>query len=280
MATKSAKKTAKKTVVARSGGNAALVKQLADRIRIAHDTGVATDPIRDALTPGDVATAYAIQAINTKYWVKQGRRLIGRKIGLTSKSVQKQLGVDQPDYGMLYADMTFGDGEEVPLARVMQPKVEAEIALVLDRDLTKKDLAISELISAVAYAVPAIEIVGSRIANWNIKIQDTIADNASSGLFVLGNEPKKLEGLDLRLCGIVMERRGDQISLGAGVACLGNPLIAALWLARTMVDVGAPLKAGDVIMSGALGPMAAVSPGDVIDVRISGLGSVRTVFGN
>ena len=148
------------------------------------------------------------------------------------------------------------------------------------RDITQADINMADMISAVDYALPAIEIVGSRIENWNIKITDTIADNASSGLFVLGSEPRKLDGLDLRLCGMVMERRGDQISLGAGVACLGNPLIAALWLARTMVDVGAPLKAGDVIMSGALGPMAAVNPGDVIDVRISGLGSVRTAFGN
>ncbi len=187
--------------------------------------------------------------------------------------------MDQPDYGMLYADMALCDGEEVPLSRVMQPKVEGEVALVLERDLKQEHITIAELISAIAYAVPAIEIVGSRIENWNIKIQDTIADNASSGLFVLGNEPRKLEGLDLRLCGMVMERRGDQVSLGAGAACLGNPLNAALWLARTMVAVGAPLKAGDVLMTGALGPMATVAPGDVIEVRISGLGSVRTAFG-
>jgi 2-keto-4-pentenoate hydratase len=171
------------------------------------------------------------------------------------------------------------DGEEVPLSRVMQPKVEAEIALVLERDIDTPGVTMTELISAVAYAVPAIEIVGSRVRNWDIRITDTIADNASSGLFVVGNEPRRLEGLDLRLCGMVMERRGDQISLGAGAACLGNPLNAALWLARTMVANGSPLKAGDVLMTGALGPMAAVAPGDVIDVRIGGLGSVRTVFG-
>lgn len=255
------------------------IRQLAERLRKAEATGIAIEPLRDHLPAGDLAAAYAVQKVNTQYWLRKGRRLIGRKIGLTSKSVQKQLGVGQPDYGMLYADMVMCDGEEVALSRVMQPKVEAEVALVLDKDLKKKDISISELISAVAYAVPAIEIVGSRIANWNIKIQDTIADNASSGLFVLGNEPKKLEGLDLRLAGMVMERRGDQVSLGAGVACLGNPLNAALWLARTMVQVGAPLKAGDVIMSGALGPMASVAAGDVIEVRISGLGSVRTAFG-
>ncbi|MSQ70631.1 MAG: 2-keto-4-pentenoate hydratase [Betaproteobacteria bacterium] len=255
------------------------LKQLADRLRKAHDTGVATEPLRDELPPGDLGAAYAVQKVNTQYWLRKGRRLIGRKIGLTSKAVQKQLGVDQPDYGMLFADMAMSDGEEVHLSKVLQPKVEGEVALVLERDLKKKDISMTELISAVAYVLPAIEIVGSRVANWNIKIQDTIADNASSGLFVLGNEPKKLDGLDLRLCGMVMEKRGDQISIGAGAACLGNPLNAALWLARTMVEVGAPLKAGDVIMSGALGPMVGVVPGDVIEVRISGLGSVRTAFG-
>lgn len=257
----------------------AKVRELAERLRKAGESRSATLPIRDDIETGDVTTAYAIQEINTRHWLENGRRLVGRKIGLTSKSVQKQLGVDQPDYGMLYADMAVADGEEVPLAKVMQPKVEAEVALVLERDIAQQDVTMAELMLSVAYAVAAIEIVGSRIENWNIKITDTIADNASSGLFVLGNEPKKLDGLDLRLCGMVMERRGDQISLGAGVACLGNPLNAALWLARTMVANGSPLKAGDVLMTGALGPMAAVAPNDVIDVRIAGLGSVRTAFG-
>jgi 2-keto-4-pentenoate hydratase len=255
------------------------IKELADRLRNAGETGTPIKPIRDELPSGDVAAAYAIQKMNTQYWLKRGRRLIGRKIGLTAKSVQKQLGVDQPDYGMLFADQALYDGEEVSLARLMQPKVEAEVALVMEKDVKKKNASMTELISSVAYAVPAIEIVGSRIENWNIKIQDTIADNASGGMFVLGNDPKKLDGLDLRMCGMVMERRGDQISLGAGAACLGNPLNAALWLARTMVEVGLPLKAGDVVMTGALGPMATVAAGDIIDVRISGLGSVRTAFG-
>jgi 2-keto-4-pentenoate hydratase len=149
---------------------------------------------------------------------------------------------------------------------------------VVERDLAHSDITLNELISAVAYVLPAVEIVGSRIENWNIKLLDTIADNASSGLFVLGTEPRKLDGLDLRLCGMVMERRGEQVSMGAGAACLGHPLNAALWLARTMVEVGSPLKAGEVIMSGALGPMVGVQPGDVLETRINGLGSVRTVF--
>ena len=136
----------------------------------------------------------------------------------------------------------------------------------------------SDLIRAIAYALPAIEIVGSRIENWNIKLLDTIADNASSGLYVLGAEARKLDGARLRLCGMVMERRGEPVSVGAGAACLGHPLNAALWLARTMVEVGNPLREGDVIMSGALGPMVPVAAGDVLETRISGLGSVRAVF--
>ena len=271
--------TKKKTSPSAPAGASQKIRALAERLRKAGETLQATSPIRDEIEAGDVASAYAIQQVNTQYWLKTGRRLVGRKIGLTAKSVQKQLGVDQPDYGMLFADMMLCDGEEVALSRVMQPKVEAEIALVLERDIATPGVTMTELLSSGAYALPAIEIVGSRISNWDIKITDTIADNASSGLFVVGNEPRRLEGLDLRLCGMVMERRGDQISLGAGAACLGNPLNAALWLARTMVEIGSPLKAGDVLMTGALGPMAGVAPGDVIDVRIGGLGSVRTVFG-
>jgi 2-keto-4-pentenoate hydratase len=192
--------------------------------------------------------------------------------------VQKQLGVDSPDFGMLFADMAVADGEEVPLGKVLQPKAEAEVAFVLERDLTQEQVMLTDLVSAVAYALPAVEIVGSRIENWNIKLLDTVADNASSGLFVLGAEPRKLDGLDLRLCGMVMERRGEPVSVGAGAACLGHPLNAALWLARTMVSVGRPLKAGDIIMSGALGPMVPATAGDVLETRVNGLGSVRAVF--
>lgn len=254
------------------------IDALALRLREAGASGQATAPIRDDIAAGDVAAAYAIQQANTDHWLKAGRRLVGRKIGLTAKAVQQQLGVDEPDFGMLFADMALGDGDEVGLSRVMQPKVEAEVALVLERDLAAPDCSVADLIGATAYALPAIEIVGSRIRNWDIRLVDTIADNASSGLFVLGAEPRRLEGLDLRLAGMCMERRGEPVSLGAGAACLGNPLNAAVWLARKMVAVGMPLSAGDVIMTGALGPMVAVAPGDVIDVRIGGLGSVRAVF--
>ena len=254
------------------------IQAVAARLRQAAETGKAIPPIRDELQSGGIAAAYAVQQANTEHYLAQGRRLVGRKIGLTSKSVQKQLGVDSPDFGMLFADMAVADGEEVPLGKVLQPKAEAEVAFVLERDLTQEQVMLTDLVSAVAYALPAVEIVGSRIENWNIKLLDTVADNASSGLFVLGAEARKLDGLDLRLCGMVMERRGEPVSVGAGAACLGHPLNAALWLARTMVSVGRPLKAGDIIMSGALGPMVPATAGDVLETRVNGLGSVRAVF--
>ena len=254
------------------------VKTAAQRIRNATKSGRPCKPVRDLLKKGDLDAAYAIQQTNTDIWIKDGRRPVGRKIGLTAKAVQQQLGVDQPDYGVLYADMEIVDGDEIDPARLMQPKVEGEIALVLDNDLVDEQLTLVDLMDSVAYALPAIEIVGSRIAKWDITILDTIADNASSGLYVLGTRPVGLHELDLRMCGMVMENRGDQVSIGAGVACLGNPLNAALWLARKMVEVEMPLMAGDTIMTGALGPMAPAMPGDVVEVRISGLGSVRAVF--
>jgi len=254
------------------------IEALAERLRRAEETGAPCGPIRDHLPEGDVESAYAVQRANTEFWTKQGRRLVGRKIGLTAKAVQRQLGVDQPDFGMLLADRTVGDGEEIDPGLVMQPRVEAEIALIIERDLTVERPTVADVMRATAFAVPAIEVVSSRIADWDIRIVDTIADNASFGLYVLGGPPRSLDGLDLRLCGMVMERRGVPISLGAGAACLGNPLNAAVWLARKMVEVGMPLQAGDVIMTGALGPMAPVDGGDVIEARISGLGSVRAVF--
>ncbi len=254
------------------------VKGAAELIRKAWHEGKPIKPVRDSLPADDVEVAYAVQKLNTNHWVEEGRRIVGRKIGLTAKSVQRQLGVDQPDYGILFADMCIVDGEEINVARVLQPRCEAEVALVLERDLNSEQLTLIDLIGAVAYALPAIEIVGSRIENWDITIVDTIADNASSGLFVLGTHPVRLGDLDLRECGMVMENKGDLVSVGAGVACLGNPLNAALWLARKMGAVGMPLRAGEVIMTGALGPMAPVVAGDMVEARIAGLGTVRAGF--
>jgi 2-keto-4-pentenoate hydratase len=254
------------------------IQQAADLIWNAHQNGTTCAPIRELIGMHDVAAAYAVQQINTERWLAQGRRLVGRKIGLTSIAVQKQLGVDQPDFGMLFADMCIADGEEIPFGTVSQAKVEAEIALVIERPLTHDRHTVADIINATAYALPAIEVVGSRIANWDIRLTDTIADNASSGLFVLGSRPVKLDAFDIVSCGMSMECRGDQVSIGAGAACLGNPLHAAVWLADMMVKVGSPLQAGDIIMTGALGPMAIAAAGDVFEANIQGLGRVRAAF--
>lgn len=254
------------------------LQQAADSLRQAHDARSMCDPVRGLLNGGTPEDAYAVQDLNTEQWLNEGRRLIGRKIGLTSAAIQRQLGVDQPDYGMLYADMAFADGEEVPLDRLIQPKVEGEIAFYLGGDLDGDGLTSADVMAAVDYVVAAVEIVDSRVKDWDIRLIDTIADNASSGVYTLGSQPRKLTGLDLRLCGMVIEHKGEPVSVGAGAACLGNPLTATLWLARKMVDVGRPLRKGDLVLSGALGPMVTVTPGAAYECRISGLGSVHVNF--
>jgi len=250
----------------------------ADRLRDAAATGIPCEPVRDLLRADDSAAGYAAQEINTRRALSAGRRLIGRKIGLTSRAVQAQLGVSEPDYGMLFADMAIADGEEIDIGRLLQPKIEGEIAFRLKSDLPDPDITPSELSAAIDCAFAALEVVDSRVAGWDIRLADTIADNASSGLFVLGSTPCRLDSFDHRLCGMVLERRGEPVSVGAGAACLGNPLTATLWLARRMATVARPLKAGDIILSGALGPMVAVQPGDHFELRVNGVGSVRTSF--
>jgi 2-keto-4-pentenoate hydratase len=250
---------------------------LAERLRTAYRTG-AVAPLRDALEPGDADGAYAVQHINTRHWLGEGRRIVGRKIGLTAVAVQKQLGVDQPDFGVLFDDMRLPDGGVLPASRVIQPKVEAEVALILARDLNNADATPDDVLAATGSAVAAIEIVDSRIADWKITFADTVADNGSAAFFVLGDAPKPIAGLDLRTCGMVMEINGAAASLGVGAACLGHPLIAAAWLARTLARLGEGLKAGEVLLTGALGPMATLSPGDDVRVEIGGLGAVGFTF--
>jgi len=250
----------------------------AQSLRDAERSGIYIAPLRETYTNIDAEAAYAIQRINTEQRIAGGRRIVGCKIGLTARAVQAQLGVDQPDFGMLFDDMGYGDSEPVPLAVLHQPKIEAEIAFVFGRDLRMENPSQVDVMNAIDYALPALEIVGSRITAWNIKFVDTVADNASSSAYVLGSTPRKLSEFDPRLCGMVMNRRGEPVSVGAGAACLGNPINAVVWLARTMARLGQPLRAGDLVLSGALGPMVPVAPGDVFETRINGLGSVRAVF--
>ncbi|GII95703.1 2-keto-4-pentenoate hydratase [Sinosporangium siamense] len=254
------------------------ITEAADRLREAERSGKPCAPVRELLTRKDAGTGYAVQEINTRRALSDGRRLVGRKIGLTSQVVQRQLGVDQPDFGMLFADMAYADGLPIPTERFLQPKAEAELALVLGQDLSGGPFTVADVIRAVDFVLPAIEIVDSRIAGWDITLVDTIADNASSGAFVLGNTPVGLRGLDLRLAGMTMTSRGKEVSTGAGAACLGHPLNAAVWLADALGGTGYPLRAGDIVLTGALGPMVPVAAGDVFEAHIDGVGSVRAVF--
>lgn len=247
--------------------------EFAKILREANDTKETIAPLREnGLT--DIDTAYAVQNINTEYRLNNGARIIGKKIGLTSPSVQKQLGVDQPDYGILFDDMEILNGQSVSMKDLMQPKVETEIAFVLGDDLNDDRLTIIDLISAIDYALPAIEIVGSRIADWNIKICDTIADNASASHFIIGHTPKTLDEFDMVSCRMQLSKNGVLASEGNGAACLGSPLNSTLWLANKMMELGQPLQAGELIYTGALGPMVNVEARDHITTEIEGLGHV------
>lgn len=252
---------------------------IAASLAAARRTRVPLSPITDTHPGFDVRSAYAVQEINTKQRLAAGERIVGRKIGLTSPAVQAQLGVNEPDYGMLFDVDDVSDDRIIAMASLMQPKVEAEIAFVLDRPISDPDATLEEIGAAIGYAVAAVEIVDSAIADWRIKLADTVADNASGAKFVLGRDRKKLSAIDLHLGGMEMRLHGRQVSVGVAAACLGNPLNATLWLARKMIEVGRPLEAGDIVLSGALGPMVNVSAGDVFDVYVQGFAPLHLAFG-
>ena len=251
---------------------------LARRLRDAYKNG-AVPPLRDGLDPLDAAGAYAVQEINTRFWEGEGRRIVGRKAGLTAKAVQEQLGVDQPDFGVLFHDMAVANGGRLDPARALQPKAEAEIAFVLGEDLPDPATTPAMVSAAVARVHAAIEVVDSRIADWKITFADTVADNGSSAFFVLADTGLPLAGLDLEGAAMEMVINGAVVSTGVGAAALGNPLNAAAWLARTLAVRGEPLRAGDVVLAGALGPMVALNPGDHVRALIGGIGEASFTYG-
>lgn len=250
----------------------------AQRLEEAYATRTPCAPVRDLIGETDIDAAYAVQHRQVEHRVAAGARLIGRKTGLTSKAVQQQLGVDRPDFGVLLDDMDVSAEPTVPSSRLLQPKAEAEIAFVLDSDLVDGDLDVTQCREAVAYAVAAIEIVDSRVAGWDIRITDTIADNASSGLFVLGGRRVPLTEFEPVEAQMRMFLDDEQVSEGTGTACLGDPLLALSWLARIARDYGQPLTAGQVVLSGALGPMRDAPPGSTVRAEISTLGEVTAQF--
>lgn len=236
------------------------------------------EPIRDLLPDGTIDDAYAV-AQRSLELSRSGIRRVGRKIGLTSAAVQQQMGVDTPDFGVLLADMSFGDSEPIPSDRLLQPRVEAEVAFVLGSDLPDRPVVTSDVLRATEFVVASIEVVDSRIRDWDISIVDTVADNASSGLFVLGGSPRRLTDVDdVRSIEMELTCEGAVVSSGTGAACLGHPVNAVVWLANAVAARGAPLQAGEVILSGSLGPLAPAEPGKAYEASFRGLGTVRAQF--
>jgi 2-keto-4-pentenoate hydratase len=250
----------------------------AARLRLASHESRPCRPIRDLLPAADVATAYRVQALNLGLAAAAGRLRVGRKIGLTSPAVQQKLGVDQPDFGSLLDDMAVPSGESVPVGRLLQPNVEGEVAFWLERDLAGRPGSIADLRLAIGGVSAAIEIVDSRIAEWDITIVDTVADNSAAALFVVSDRRVPLAEVDPIAVEMSLTVNGKSASSGNGKSCMGDPLRALLWLAQVSADMGDPLRAGEVVLSGALGPMVAVAPGDRVRAELSTLGSVEVAF--
>ena len=261
-----------------NAGQSDVIHQAATRLREASETGTPVAPVRDLIGRDDEDAAYAVQRVNLEARLSSGARVVGRKIGLTSPAVQDQLGVDQPDFGVLLDDMAFEDGATIPFGSVLQPRAEAEVAFVLGEDLAEGDLNLEQVRGAIDYAVAAIEVCGSRVAGWDISFGDTVADNASAGAYVLGEERKTLDQVTPADVTMSMAIDGQEVSSGNGAACLGDPLNAVVWLAKKARELGDPLRAGQVILSGALGPMRPVTPGAEVTATITGLGSVSAAF--
>ena len=211
-----------------------------------------------------------------------GERVIGKKIGVTSLQVQRMLDVHTPDFGWLTDRMRFvdsGAGGEVPIGgQLIQPRAEGELAFVLARDLRGPGITPSDVVAATEYVLPCFEIVDSRIEAWKIRYQDTVADNASSGLFLLGSEKVSPRGVDFPGCSMTVEKNGKPLSSGTGAEALGSPLVCVAWLANKLAEFGIGLEAGEVILSGSLVPLEPVVPGDHMRVHVPGVGSAEVRF--
>ncbi|GAA1648685.1 2-keto-4-pentenoate hydratase [Georgenia ruanii] len=239
--------------------------------------GTPVPPLTETYPGMGVEDAYAVQHLQLEHWRAAGRVVRGHKVGLTARVMQRQLGVDQPDYGQLLDTMILGDGAALDPRAFLQPKAEPEIAFVLGRDLRGPGVTVVDAVRAVDHVLPALEIIDSRIADWRIGLADTIADNASSGAVVLGARPVRLADLDLRLTGCVLTVDGEIAATGAGGAVLGSPINALVWLANTVGPRGVTLEAGQVVIPGSLTAAQPIRPGGVVSAAFGGgLGTVTT----
>ncbi len=257
-----------------AGTRTEAARQLLD----AYKTGQPIAPLTSTHHGLSLEDAYAIQLLQIEELLAGGRTVKGHKVGLTSAAMQRLLGVDEPDFGHLLDDFFYLEHEPIPMDRFLQPRIEPEVAFVLKAPLRGPGVTVHEAIAAVDFALPALEIVDSRIADWKIGLLDTIADNASSGAVVLGSTPTPLHDIDLRLAGAVMTRNGTVVGTGAGGAVLGSPITSLVWLANTVGARGVTLEKGHVVLPGSLCAMVTVAPGDTVTARFSGLGSVTARF--
>ena len=236
------------------------------------------EPLTDRDPSISIDDAYHIQQRMIARRLEKGETIVGKKIGATSKAVQQMLDVHQPDFGYLLSGMVYNQGEAIPADDLIAPRAEGEIAFILKRDLMGPGVTAAAVLSATEFVMPCFEIVDSRIKDWKIKIQDTVADNASCGVFVLGDRAVDPRELDLNLVGMTVEKNGELVATGAGAAALGSPLNAVAWLANTMGRLGIPLKAGEVILSGSLAPLIPVKAGDSLRMAIGGMGGCSVRF--
>jgi 2-oxopent-4-enoate/cis-2-oxohex-4-enoate hydratase len=259
--------------------NKETIKQCGDRLYKALRTAQQIKPLTEEYPDITIDDAYAISLHLNKLRLADGEKIIGKKIGVTSKAVMNMLKVGQPDFGFLTDKMVFSQGQDVIISdQLIQPKAEGEIAFILKSDLVGPGITAADVLAATDFVMPAIEVVDSRIEDWKIKIQDTVADNASCGVFILGDTAIDPRDIDLATCGMVVEKNGAIISTGAGAAALNSPVNCVVWLANTLGSYGIALKAGEVIMSGSLVPLEPVESGDSMVVSIGGMGSVSARF--
>ncbi len=235
-------------------------------------------PLTERESDITVADAYQIQLRMIQRRLDAGEHVVGKKIGVTSKVVMDMLKVNQPDFGHLLSGMVFNEGEAVSTGKMIAPKAEAEVAFIMGRDLQGPGVTAADVLRATDCVMPCFEIVDSRIKDWKIKIQDTVADNASCGVLTLGGVRKSPRKLDLALAGMVLEKNGEIISTSAGASVQGNPVNAVAWLANTLGKLGIGLKAGDIILSGSQSPLVPVVAGDSFYCSVGGLGGTSVRF--